>query len=287
MNMPRRKSDWDDRESMLTIFVVSDATGETAERMVQSVLVQFKDAPTNVVRRPQVRTARQVRAIVEEAAGLESIIVHTLVSYDLRRLMLSQSRAHGVDSMDLMGPMLDRLVTRLKLAPRQKPGLFKQLVDVRSREIEAVEFAFRHDDGQRANELSRAEVVLVGVSRTMKTPVMLYLAYRGWFAANVPIVLELPLPRELFKVPRKRVFCLVTAPDRLLELRHARADAFNIPMESYASRAQIRDELLHSRRLSRDRGWRQIDVTSKSVEEAAREIIMLLSVRDLERGPAW
>jgi [pyruvate, water dikinase]-phosphate phosphotransferase / [pyruvate, water dikinase] kinase len=272
---------------MLTIFIVSDATGETAERMVRSVLVQFKDAPTSVVRRPRVRTPRQVRAVVQEAAELKSIIVHTLVSYDLRRLMLAQSRAHGVDSMDLMGPMLDRLVTQLRLTPRQKPGLFKQLADVRSREIEAVEFAFRHDDGQRAHELSKAEVVLVGVSRTMKTPIMLYLAYRGWFAANVPIVLEIPLPRELLRLPRKRVFCLVTTPDRLLELRHARADAFNIPLESYASRARIRQELLHARRLSRDHGWRQIDVTSKSVEEAAREIIMLFSGKDREHGPSW
>jgi hypothetical protein len=272
---------------MLTIFIVSDATGETAERMVRSVVVQFKDAPTSVVRRPRVRTPRQVRAVVQEAAGLQSIIVHTLVSYDLRRLMLAQSRAHGVDSMDLMGPMLDRLVTHLRLAPRQKPGLFRQLADVRTREIEAVEFAFRHDDGQRAHELNKAEVVLVGVSRTMKTPVTLYLAYRGWFAANVPIILEIPLPRELFRLPRKRVFCLVTAPDRLLELRSARADAFNIPLEPYASRAHVRAELLHSRRLSRDHGWRQIDVTSKSVEEAAREIIMLFSGKDRESGPAW
>jgi regulator of PEP synthase PpsR (kinase-PPPase family) len=272
---------------MLTIFVVSDATGETAERVVRSVLVQFKGAPISIVRRPRVRTPRQVRAVVQEATGLESIIVHTLVSYELRRMMLDQSRAHGVDSMDLMGPMLDRLVTHLRIAPRQKPGLFKQLADVRSREIEAVDFAFRHDDGQRAQELRKAEVVLVGVSRTMKTPVTLYLAYRGWFAANVPIVPEIPLPRELIRLPRKRVFCLVTTPDRLLELRHARADAFNIPLESYASRARIREELLYSRRLSRDHGWRQIDVTSKSVEEAAREIIMLLSRKVREAGPAW
>ena len=272
---------------MLTIFVVSDATGETAERMVRSALVQFKGAPANVIRRGHVRTLKQVRAVVQEAAQQESLIVHTLVSNDLRRLMLAESRLRGVHSMDLMGPVLDRLATHLKLTPRQKPGLFKQLAEAKSREIEAVEFAFRHDDGQHTEELDQAEVVLVGVSRTMKTPIMLYLAYRGWFAANVPIILEVPPPPELLKLPAERVFCLVTTPDRLLELRRARADSFNIPEEPYASPAHIRHEILHSRRLGRDQGWRQIEVSGKSVEEAAREIITLLSAEEVTRRPPW
>jgi len=272
---------------MLTIFVVSDATGETAERMVRSALVQFKGAPASVIRRGRVRTPKQVRAVVQEAAEQESLIVHTLVSNELRRRMLAESRVRGVNSMDLMGPVLDRLATHLKLTPRQKPGLFKQLVEAKSREIEAVEFAFRHDDGQHTEELDQAEVVLVGVSRTMKTPIMLYLAYRGWFAANVPIILEVPPPTELLRLPAERVFCLVTTPDRLMELRRARADAFNIPQEPYASPAHIRHEILHSRRLSRDHGWRQIEVAGKSVEEVAREIIVLLSTQEQARGPAW
>jgi regulator of PEP synthase PpsR (kinase-PPPase family) len=272
---------------MLTIFVVSDATGETAERMIRSALVQFKGAPTNVIRRGHTRTPKQVRAVVQEAAQQESLIVHTLVSNDLRRLMLAESRSHDVDSMDLMGPVLDRLATHLKLTPRQKPGLFKQLAEAKSREIEAVEFAFRHDDGQHAEELDQAEVVLVGVSRTMKTPVMLYLAYRGWFAANVPIILEVPPPPELLRLPSERVFCLVTTPDRLLELRLARADSFSIPEVPYASPGHIRHEILHSRRLGRDHGWRQIEVAGKSVEEVAREIIVLLSTKEQAHGPAW
>ncbi|MFH1265547.1 MAG: kinase/pyrophosphorylase, partial [Planctomycetota bacterium] len=166
---------------MLTVFVVSDATGKTAERVVRAALVQFEDVPVNVIRRENVRTPREVHAVVEEAAGQDSIVVHTLVSDGLRRRMLAESRLRGVDSLDMLGPVLDRLATHLKLAPHEKPGLFKQLAEARSREIDAVAFAFHHDDGQNAEELDRAEVVLVGVSRTMKTPTMLYLAYRGWF----------------------------------------------------------------------------------------------------------
>lgn len=272
---------------MLTIYVVSDATGETAERMVRSALVQFKGAPATIVRRGHVRTVKQLRTVVQEAAEQDSLIVHTLVSNELRRRMLKESHLRGVNSMDLMGPVLDRLATHLKLLPRQKPGLFKQLVEAKSREIEAVEFAFRHDDGQHTEELAQAEVVLVGVSRTMKTPIMLYLAYRGWFAANVPIILEVPLPAELGHLPAERVFCLVTTPDRLTELRRARANATNIPQEPYTSPAHIRREILHSRQVCRDYGWRQIQVTGKSVEEVAREIIVLLSTKEQTRGPAW
>ncbi len=272
---------------MLTIFVVSDATGETAERMIRAALVQFRNAPANVVRQGNVRTARGVRALVREAARQKSLIVHTLVSDELRRLMLHETRSCGVDSMDLMGPVLDRLVTHLKLAPRQKPGLFRQLVEARSREINAVEYAFRHDDGQHPEELGKAEVVLVGVSRSMKTPVMLYLAYRGWFAANVPIILEVAPPPHLFRLSPRRVFCLLMAPDRLLELRRARADAFNIPDSPYTSADYIRREILHARRISRDHGWRQIEVAGKSVEEVAREIITLLGHDKDKRGPAW
>ena len=188
---------------MLTVYVVSDGTGGTAERMARSALIQFENAPVNLVRRPNVRSAKKLRVVVEEAAAGESLILHTLVSDELRRLMVSETRLHGVDSLDMMGPILDRLARHLKLTPQEKPGLFQQLVEARTREIEAVAFAFRHDDGQNAGDLERAEVVLVGISRTMKTPTMLYLAYRGWFAANVPLVPGIAPPKSLLAVPAR------------------------------------------------------------------------------------
>lgn len=262
---------------MFTVWIVSDATGATAERMVRSALVQFKDAPVTLVRRGQVRTAEQVGAVVREAAGQEALVLHTLVSDQLRRFMLAEARQHGVDALDLMGPLLERLATHLRLTPQEKPGLFEQLAEARSRQIEAVDFAFHHDDGQNAHELDRAEVVLVGVSRTMKTPTMLYLAYRGWFAANVPIVPGIPLPPALLGLPPDRVFCLLTTPDRLVELRRVRAKQESIPQESYASPEQATKELAYARRLCLERRWHLIDVAGKSVEEVSREIILLLS----------
>lgn len=265
---------------MLTIIVVSDATGETAERMVRSALVQFENAQTMIVRHGETRTPEQVRVVVQEAAYHDAIILHTLVSDELRDLMLAETRLRGVDSLDLMGPVLERLAHHLRLAPQEKPGLYRQLVEAKSREIEAVDFAFRHDDGQRVNELDRAEIVLVGVSRAMKTPTMLYLAYRGWFAANVPLILEVQPPAKLFTLPRERVFCLDIEPERLLELRLARATASHLPIEPYATSEYIEQELSYAHQLSREHRWRIIDVTGKSVEEVAREIIILLAGKD-------
>jgi len=260
---------------MLTILVVSDATGETAERVARSALVQFGDAPVSVARRGGVRTPEQVEDVIAEAAGQNSMIIHTMVSNELRQKLLHEARLHGVDAMDLMGPVLDRLATHLHLTPQEEPGLFSQLTEAQSRRIEAVEFAFCHDDGQRPDELGQAEIVLVGVSRTMKTPTMLYLAYQGWFAANVPIVPGIPLPQTLLTLPRERVFELNMSAGRLVELRRARASHLGVPATTYASLPEIRAELLYSRKLAVERDWRGIDVTAKSVEEVSREVLLL------------
>ncbi|NUQ62043.1 MAG: kinase/pyrophosphorylase [Pirellulales bacterium] len=270
---------------MLTVFVVSDATGATADQLVRAALVQFRDAEVSLARRSQVRTPEQVRAVIGEAAAAQSLVVHTLVSHDLRRLILEESRRQGVDAMDILGPVLDRLAAHLKLTPDQKPGLFQQLDQQKQREIEAVDFAFHHDDGQNVDEIGRAEVVLVGISRSMKTPTMLYLAYRGWFAANVPLVPEIPPPPSLLALPPQRIFCLLMAPSRLLELRRARAEQSAIPLVPYASPDQINRELFYAEEMCRRYRWQKLDVTGKSVEEVSREILLLLPASD--RRERW
>jgi len=261
---------------MLRILVVSDASGETAERVVRAALAQFGGAAVDVTRCRNVRTSEQIAALVGRAARDGALVVHTLVSNRLRQRMLEQARLHGVDSLDMLGPLLDRLTTHLKVSPHEKPGLFQQLVGSRSREIEAVDFALGHDDGRDPDGLARAEVVLVGVSRTMKSPTMLQLALRGWFAANVPIVPDLDPDPALLALAPDRVFCLELAAERLRDLRRERALVEGIPLEPYASLAGVARELELARQLCRKHRWRRIDVTSKSAEEAAREIIALL-----------
>jgi len=269
---------------MLTIYVVSDATGGTAERVIRAALTQFNDAQVELIQLRDVRTPERVGEVVRQAAEAGAMVVHTLVSNELRGVMLEQARLHDVDAMDMLGPLLDRLATHLKLTPQEKPGLFRQLGEARKREIEAVDFAFAHDDGRNADELGRAEVVLVGVSRSMKTPTMLYLAYHGWFAANVPLIPEMPLPKPVLALPAQRVFCLVMSQGRLVELRRARAETEGIPAEPYASPEYVRKELQYARRISLERDWRVIDATGKSVEEVGREIITLLPERKKGEG---
>jgi regulator of PEP synthase PpsR (kinase-PPPase family) len=271
--------------SPVSIFIVSDATGGTALRMVRSALVQFGDMGVELIQHTHVNTPQRVQTVVEEAARKRSLIVHTIVSSDLRNLILQQSRLAGVDAMDLMGPVLDRLSVFLNRAPIEEAGLYKHLAEGKTREIAAVEFAFRHDDGRKPEDLPYAEIVLVGISRSLKTPTTLYLAYHGWFTANVPIILEVPVPNELFSVPHEKVFCLVMAESRLLELRRTRSSSISLPQSSYISPEYVRNEILYAKKLCRDNTWQLIDTTGKSIEEIAREILALMPASEKKPLP--
>ena len=264
---------------MIVLFVVSDATGQTGERVLRSALAQFPDAESEIVRFGGVRSPQQVRDVVAEARRRDATVLHTLVSNELRGLMHAECRQQSVDAMDLMGPVLDRLAVDLRREPAEEPGLFEQLREARMRAIEAVEFAFRHDDGQRVRDLGGAELVLVGVSRTMKTPLSLFLAHRGWFVANVPIVPGLaPLP-ELLEVDPRKVFALTMRAHRLADLRRVRAKHLHMGGTDYVDLKAIRAEIREAETLAMRQRWHTVDVTAKSVEEAAREI---LDVRGLD-----
>ncbi len=262
---------------MVTVFVVSDGTGATAEQVVQAALMQFEGVQVTMLREGNVTTADAVRAVVERAASRGALVVHTLVSDELRGIMLKEARRHNIDAMDLMGPMLDRLSTRLAVSPQEKPGLLSQLREERARRIEAVEFALRHDDGLHSDELENAEIILVGVSRTMKTPTSIYLAYRGWFVANVPIIPGMSLPSNMLKLPPGRVLGLTTTPERLVELRKTRAKYTGLPENSgYTNYQTVYEELRHAKHLCAQNRWRTVNVTGKSVEEVSNEIVTLI-----------
>lgn len=266
---------------MIALFVVSDATGQTGERVLRSALVQFPDADHEIVRHGGIRTPEQVHEVVSQARRRDATILHTLVSNDLRACMLTECRRQVVDAMDLMGPVLDRLAMSLQREPQEEPGLFEQLRQQRIRAIEAVEFAFRHDDGQRLHEIEYAEIVLVGLSRTMKTPTSLFLAHRGWFVANVPIVPPLPPPAELLAIDPRRVFAMTIRPSRLAELRRVRAQHLHLSASDYVDLPSIRGEIREAEILALRHRWYTVDVTAKSVEEASREI---LDLREMGKG---
>jgi regulator of PEP synthase PpsR (kinase-PPPase family) len=262
---------------MYRVFAVSDATGVTAEHVLSAALMQFAGVEVEIERRPGVRAEEQVRQVVQEAAEAGGFVVHTLVSDKLRRVMLRTGRLHNVETIDLMGPLLARLSHQLAVSPAEKPGPLSQLNEEYFRRIETTEFAYRHDDGRRVHELSKAEIVLVGVSRTFKTPLSIYLAFKGWFVANVPIVLKTKPPAALFDLSPGRVCCLTIDPLRLAELRRVRQEHLGGATGDYADPDFVRREVEYALNIFRSqRGWPVVDVTDKPIEETAAEILALV-----------
>lgn len=258
------------------IYVVSDATGSTGETVVRAALTQFQSSDVIVYRIPGVRTSQRVREVVEEASRTGGIIVYTMVSSECRQAMLAEGRQQNVDTIDLLGPLLTRLTDLLDISPLAQPGLFRQLDEAYFKRIAAVEFAVRHDDGKNSDELNQADIVLVGVSRTGKTPLSVYLAYRGWMVANVPIVPAINPPEALFRIDQHKIIGLTIRAERLQEIRSARIVTLGTQAAMYyASMDHIVNELKYCQQLCADR-WPVIDVTHKSIEETATEVLTLL-----------
>lgn len=260
------------------VLVVSDGTGGTASRALKAALTQFEGIHAEIEVRSSVNSEEQIHDVVHEAAELEAIIIHTFVSNEFRRRILQFARHHNVPTVDLLGPLLDRLSERLAVEPSEKPGLFRHLNEDYFRRIETMEFAVKHDDGCRSDELHLAEIVLVGVSRTFKTPVSIYLAFKGWLVANVPIVAGIEPPSELFTIPPCNVFGFTMHARRLALLRTTRVEYLQNSVPDYSDLDFVREELMHALRIfRRSPEWPVINVGGKPVEEIASEIVMLRS----------
>ena len=261
---------------MYYIIVVSDGTGRTAQQALDAALTQFEGMNVEIITRPGVRSKEQVVKIVKEAACHKGVIVHTLVLDEIRSIMLQTARERNVETIDLMGPLLLRLSLQFANAPSEKPGLFHELNKDYFRRIEAMEYTFRHDDGLRAEELDKADIILLGVSRTFKTPLSIYLAIKGWLVANVPIILGIEPPPNLFTLDPSKVFGLTTYPSHLAQLRQSRHEHLGGSTGNYADFTHVRKELNYSHQIfSRNPLWPVINVTGKAIEEIASEILSI------------
>ncbi|MBD3274521.1 MAG: pyruvate, phosphate dikinase/phosphoenolpyruvate synthase regulator [Candidatus Marinimicrobia bacterium] len=260
------------------VFAVSDGTGGTAQRALEAALAQFSMAEPVVEVRPGIRSREQVDAVISEAAQADAFIAHTIVSNSLRDYLMNAARYQNVETIDLIGPLLSKLSEQLSVTPMEKPGLFKQLNEEYFRRIETMEFAIKHDDGLRSEELHDAEIVLVGVSRTFKTPLCVYLAFKGWFAANVPIVLNRQIPDILNELPPHRVIGLKMNTRRLSLLRTTRNKHLKGAVSEYADLEYCQKEAIYALKIfEKAPKWEVIDVTGKPIEESAAMIISLVS----------
>lgn len=257
------------------IFVISDGRGRTAEQALMAALTQFPNARVEIIVKPEIRSDQQILEIMPEIVASKAIIVHTLVSESLRATIIKMSREHNIDAIDLMGPLLSRLSQHLENVPSEEPGLFFNLNKEYFKRIDAMQFAFTHDNGQRYYEYEKAEIILVGVSRTFKTPLCIFLAFKGWFVANYPIVPGVDPPDILGQLPTGHVFGLTTQPGDLSRLRTVRQENLGGNTGDYSSLEHVKRELNYSQNIFLKYNWPVISVTNKPIEEIASEILAI------------
>lgn len=261
---------------MKTVMIISDATGETAERMVRAATLQFSE-PVQIRLFSRVRLESELEHILEEAAELRALVVFTVVNQEERDLISKLVEKFNIECVDLMSALISKLAMYLEVAPAGVPGLLHMITDDYFRRIEAVEFAVKNDDGAEPRNLPKADLVLVGISRTSKTPLSTYLAQRGLKVANVPLVLGVDPPDELSQVDDRKVFGLIVQPDLLMRIRQARLSHLGMPQDSsYGQRAHIESEIAYSRDIFRKHpNWPVIDVTNRAIEETAADILRI------------
>ena len=265
------------------ILVLSDGTGETGEKMVRAALQQFKGHVVHVRTYAHITRPEQLRSWFRVAARQSAFVVTTLVSKEMRQHAAELSQEHGVVHLDLIEDLLGSLSGYLSMQPVGVPGLMHQADETYFRRIEAVEFTVKADDGKEPRMLRQADVILVGVSRTSKTPLSTYLAHKGFKVGNVPVVLDRPPPPQLAEVDQRRVFALTISPDALQSIRRARILSMGMQKAvNYDDLEHIHAELEYAERLFRaHRDWPVIDVTGKAVEETAGTILGILNDRGL------
>ena len=266
------------RRRVKHIWVISDGSGSTAERVLQASLVQFGNENVKVERIPDVRTVEQIERVVNQAAKKEGLVAYTLVTRQLRREIATRANESNVPTVDLLGPLLTTLTTFLASAPESKPGLLGELDHRYFKRIDAVGFTVKHDDGRGLHNLRKADVVIIGVSRTSKTPLSMFLAYnRGLLVANIPIILGMDLPPELFKIDQQKVVGITINPNLLVSLRQTRLAQLAHADINYGEARHVIEELKYSHQIFRmNPKWPVIDITGKAIEEMANEVCSLL-----------
>lgn len=261
----------------IIVYVVSDSIGETGEQVAKAAVSQFNPEKYEFRRFPYVTEKEQMVEILEEAKHENAMIVFTIVIESLRKFIIEEAKKLNIPTVDLMSPLLTAIEDILGYQPKRESGLIRRLDEKYFKKVEAVEFAVKYDDGKDSRGIKKADLILVGVSRTSKTPLSMYLAHKNFKVANVPLVPEVPPPDELFLKDTKRVFGLVANPTKLNEIRQERLKSLGLSNNAnYASIERIETELEYSKKIMGKIGCKTIDVSNKAVEETAGIIIDIM-----------
>jgi regulator of PEP synthase PpsR (kinase-PPPase family) len=262
----------------LTVFIISDSSGETAEAVARAAVVQFPAGTTTIYRLPQVRSTAQLKLLIHTASMIRGLIAYTLVLPEYRDTLACEAEKFQIPTVDVLGPLISRVSALTSTLPLSLPGRLHQMDETYFRRIEAVDFAIRFDDGKNADGIAQADVVLLGVSRTSKTPSCIYMAHHyGLKAANVPLVLKIEPPHMLFKIPVSKIIGLTIEPHLLQEIRSTRTQVLGIsPSSEYSDIDQVTAEVRYARKLFRELKCHVIDISAKAIEETSSEIYLYL-----------
>ena len=261
-------------DNLITLYILSDSIGETGEQVARAAVSQFTPNRYEIRRFPYITSEDQIKEVFDEAVNEKSIIVYTIVIEKLRDYVIQLSKKYNIPAIDLMSPALEALQQVLGYEPKRESGLIRRLDEKYFRKVEAVEFAVKYDDGKDARGIKKADIVLIGVSRTSKTPLSMYLAHKHYKVANVPLVPEVPVPNELFEKDNRRIFGLIANPFKLDEIRQERLKSLGLNGNAnYASIERINYELEYSKKIMEKLNCVVIDVSNKAVEETAGIVI--------------
>lgn len=261
------------------IIIVSDGTGETAAQMVKAATLQFGDKAVYYTRYKNVRNEKQIEAIVEDAAANRDLIIFTIVSSNLRDFLRARAHEKSIPTVDLMGPLLLGIGNYFNYEPRQIAGLLHDVNERYFQRIDAMEYSIAHDDGKDLTGLEQADLVILGISRTSKTPLSMYLSHQGWRVANIPLIMGFEVPKELLAIDQRKIIGLTIDTDELARIRRARLERLGQERGGdYADPNKVHEEVEYANQLFRKhRRWRVFNVTGKALEETASEIIKLMS----------
>ncbi|MEI9898813.1 MAG: pyruvate, water dikinase regulatory protein [Hyphomicrobium sp.] len=270
-----------DLPSFFHLHLVSDSTGETLTTIAKAASVQYALVRPIEHVHPLVRTARQMKRVLQEIGQAPGIVLYTITNHELSEELERRCAELKIPCLAVLQPIMQVLEGYLG-APRTPTVAGQHVLDADYfRRIDALNFTMAHDDGHLPNDLNDADIIVLGISRTSKTPTSIYLAQRGYKTANLPLVPTIPLPERLTKPHRAFVVCLVASPDRLAEVRRHRAMMLaDRNLGDYVDRDRISAELAYSRKICAQNRWPVIDVTRRSVEESAAQILKLMHDRD-------
>ncbi|MGB8278755.1 MAG: pyruvate, water dikinase regulatory protein [Methylovirgula sp.] len=271
--------------SYFHLHLVSDATGETLIAVSRAVAAQFDGVYSIEHLYPLVRSQAQLDKAIAEIEAAPGMVLFTLVDLSLAEKLETACRAVGAPCLSVLQPILSHFQSYLGATTNPRPGAQHMLNADYFKRIDALNYTMAHDDGQMAESYEEADVLLIGVSRSSKTPTSIYLANRGIKTANIPLVPNVSLPKSVFGLKHPLIVGLIASPERIIQIRQNRLEALHADLDSpYVDRVAVCEEVAQARRLFAQHGWAVIDVTRRSIEETAAAIIDLQRVHRAKVG---